>query len=217
VLTLNNAEGLVVNCDFFSVKINTLPSGYNNNPSGFLEYLRKNINSFTDQTYANFAGHPQIPNEETKWTNDPYGSIVFIDVIGPANGSVITAQKSTESWTWSTIREPYAGFHPVSGNRTFGYTTNSDGSYTYYCKGVDRVTSSVQEVLGKIMSGYQDQPVQFTMADGLWGSWTKKIKDYVNGHNGTATLQQPVTKRPNWYDVQDVLNGIKALNEINCP
>ncbi|WP_353720165.1 hypothetical protein [Dyadobacter sp. 676] len=104
--TLGTANGTVVNCDWFSVTVSTLPAGYTNNPSGFLEYLRQNINSFaTGGGGTTFEGHPQIPGEQSKWINDPYTSVVFIDVPGPQNGAVVTSQKSSDSWIFSTIHD----------------------------------------------------------------------------------------------------------------
>lgn len=217
VQTLRNAEGLMVNCDYFSVKVNTLPSNFSNNPSGFLEHIRTHMNDFVDNSLSTFTPHPWLSGEQDKWIGangqDPTGTIMMIDIpIDP--GSVILTEKTSEYWTFSTIKEPYAGAHPVSGNRRFGYVANSDGSYTYYAQGIDRVQARVDEVVGYVMNGFQSAPKQFTKADQLWTSFTTKIGQYVANHNGQSVSQQPVTKRPDWHDVADVLDGKKP---ISCP
>ncbi|RAV27409.1 hypothetical protein [Sinomicrobium soli] len=67
-------------------------------------------------------------------------AVIGIDIKGPDNESVIVSDYNTEKWTFSTIFDPKYGEHPVSGNRDFGYTQNGDGSYTFYTRGVDRLT-----------------------------------------------------------------------------
>ncbi len=211
---LAGAQGTVVNCDFFSVKISQLPSNFQNNPSGFLNHIRLNINDFVDTNYSSFNPHPNIPGESDKWNNNPLGAVIYINIPGD-NGSVVTSDYTNDHWTFTTLRDPYAHNHPVSGNRQFGYYQNSDGSYTFYTRGVDRVQNRIEEMFGQIMN-MSYSPLQFTMADALWGSFVGKIAQYTNSHSGSAQIQQSVAKRPDWYEVKDVLTGQKPISSINC-
>jgi hypothetical protein len=41
------------------------------------------------------------------------------------------------------MNAPYAGNHPVSGTRQFGYEQGFDGSYNFFVRGVDRFNSFI--------------------------------------------------------------------------
>lgn len=209
------AGGMVMNCDYFSVNITQLPSNFSNNPAGFLNHIRLNINSFVDTQYSEFYPHPDIPNEAQKWANDPLGSVIYIDIPGN-DGSVVVSDYAANYWTFSTLKEPRAWNHPVSGNRKFGYIQNSDGSYTFYVRGVDRIESRMQEIAGQLANPGSFQPLQFTAADALWGSLIGKIREYVIQHNGSAGTPTSVIKRPDWYEVKDVMTLQKPASSINC-
>jgi hypothetical protein len=105
------------------------------------------------------------------------------------------------------------GDHPVSGNRDFGYIANSNGSYTFYTRGVDRLTSwdgaSFQDATG----------IPFKAADALWKSFQSGINNFVKNNGGAAAINNPETLRPNWDIVKNVLTGISPLSTLSkdCP
>lgn len=105
---------------------------------------------------------------------------------------------------FTTIRDPKYGSHPISGNRQFGYTANSNGSYTFYTRGVDRLTSGIENFAQAAFE------IPFTNADNLWKSFQNKLRDYVNQNGGSATKQNPEILRPDWSDVLDVT--VKVLS-----
>ncbi|WP_447641689.1 MULTISPECIES: hypothetical protein [Chitinophagaceae] len=117
--------------------------------------------------------------------------------------------------------------YPVSGNREFGFNTNPDGSYTFYTRGVDRLTDFSGDVFQKLFQ------LPFNSADALWNSFQNKIKDFVNSHGGCASIgsfqnNTSPTKdshkyvantyqyfRSYWQDVKDVLDGEKPLSSLS--
>ncbi|MFC3198149.1 hypothetical protein ACFOET_11055 [Parapedobacter deserti] len=146
------------------------------------------------------------------------GAVIAIDFdelfgVLDDNGSVIVSDYSTDKWTFSTIFDPKYGNHPVSGNRDFGYEQNDDGSYTFYTRGVDRLTTFVVALLQSV-SG-----VPFNRADELWASFQNKINDYVNQHGGASNLAPKQVHRPDWGLVEDVINGDAPLSSLSkdCP
>jgi len=64
----------------------------------------------------------------------------------------------------------------VSGTREFGYVANADGSYTFYTRGVDRITQSINDLLVESKS--------FNEADNLWESFQAGIQNYANQNGG---------------------------------
>lgn len=214
ILKIEEAKGTVVNLDEFSVKINFLPNGMT--ADGLLNNIRTNINDFVNTSYGEFSPYTLVSNypyneAETWYSNDPLGSIMHIG-INPDDGSVIVSDYSPSSWTFSTISAPYDWDHPVSGNREFGYTENSDGSYTFYTRGVDRFTQKITgEVPAAVILG---DP--FSGGDELWKSFQKGIKDFVNSHGGSATINEPDILRPDWNELRGVFLGTESIETLGC-
>lgn len=212
---IDDAYSAVVNMDYFPVKVDQLPivNGQRLGPGQFLNYIRTHINDFTDGSKTFVPYNQYGINDTDKWNSTtPKGSIIAIDLAGPENGSVITSYSSTDMWTFTTIHEPMYGDHPVSGNRNFGYTLNNDGSYTFYTRGVDRLTSWDGSKLQEFTN------IPFNKADELWKSFQNAISNFVNSHNGVATTNKAETFRPDWQNVKDVLEGKKPLSSLskNC-
>ncbi|RDC56456.1 hypothetical protein DU508_12755 [Pedobacter chinensis] len=216
IQNINNAYSTVVNMDYFSVKVNTLPivNGQRLSPEQFMHYIRVNMNSFTDGTKTFNAYNNYGVDDRAKWNStNPIGSILALDIAGPDDASVITSKSSSSGWTFTTIHEPMYGDHPVSGNRDFGFTENGNGSYTFYTRGVDRLTTwdgDLMRLLGNI---------PFNSADGLWTSFQNSIMQFVNTHEGYSNIVSPEKYRPNWDVVKDVLDGKKPLSTLSkkCP
>ena len=111
-----------------------------------------------------------------------------------------------------TMNAPYAGNHPVSGTRQFGYETNSDGSYNFFVRGVDRIASNAIENAAYIFTLGD----RFGAADDLWSSFQTKTNEFVNANNGSSIILPPVKSRPDWDDVKDVLRGTKPISDLGC-
>jgi hypothetical protein len=65
------------------------------------------------------------------------GEIVFIDIAGPDNGSVILAELATDHFIFQTVTEPKAGTHPENGSREFGFE-KLENQIKFYTRGVSR-------------------------------------------------------------------------------
>ncbi|HRJ30971.1 MAG TPA: hypothetical protein PLV21_16315 [Cyclobacteriaceae bacterium] len=221
VQDLNEAKGTVVNMDYYSVTINQLPGG--ETAPQLLEYIRKNINSFIDQTKASFK--PFDNSEYLTWNSNNYiGGIIHIDMGNntawgpsfpykqPDDGSVICTKAQSDHWIFTTITAPGDGEHPVSGNRQFGFIQNRNGTYTFYTRGVDRATGYIDDFL------QENWNLIFGKADELWSSLQVGIANYVNSHGGNANISQDNTKtfRPNWDRVRDYLNYNATIDTFGC-
>jgi hypothetical protein len=214
---INKAYSPVVNLDYFSVTVQKLPvvNGRLLSAREFLSHIRKNINSFVDTEYSKFEPYKYNGLDETALWNssNPLGALIAIDIKGPDNASVIVTRTADNLWRFSTIFEPRYGEHPVSGHRDFGYTLNVDGSYTFYTRGVDRLTSWDAAFLQK----YTEFP--FNQADALWRSFQEKINGFVNANKGSSSVENPQIHRPYWNQVKEVLDGNAPLSTLSsdCP
>lgn len=221
VQDINDAYSTVVNMDYFPVTINQLPivNGQRLTAPQFLEYIRKNMNSFVDTDLSEFIPYNAFGvNDFNLWnSNNPLNSVIGIEIASYMgfydNGSVIVSKHSSTGWTFTTIHDPKYGDHPVSGNRDFGYVQNTDGSYTFYTRGVDRLTNFA----GAALQSLKDVP--FSNADQLWRSFQVGIVSYVRQNGGTALWETlPTTeeiRRPDWQQIKDVIDGKKPLSTLS--
>jgi hypothetical protein len=181
----------LVNNDYFAVTFNQLPNKplpHNTEQftaEGFIFYVRTHINDFVDTFYGAFSPSNITGIEEGLlwYSGNPMDAVVHIEI--PTNdGSVIVSGHHSNPinshWMFTTIQVPFKYFtvgadgpHPVSGNRKFGLKKNSNGSYTFYTRGVDRVQGN----LGKVILS---QNILFSQADNLWDSFQDGLVDYIH-------------------------------------
>jgi len=228
---IENAEGAVVNMDYFPVVVDVLPTNPNTGqqftPDGFLEYIRTNINDFVDTNQTSFEPYDYLDtgyDEYNTWfSSNPLGTILHLDinVVGTPisnDGSIICSEANNNNWIFTTIEAAGDWNHPVSGNREIGYfydpNDGPNGSYTYYSRGVDRVT----EALDIDMATWMQLDSPFQGGDGLWFSFQNGISNFVNDPNngGLATSLPYITNRPNWENVKDVLLGNAPISDLGC-
>jgi len=227
-----------VNMDFFGITISNFPNKPyppfdQFSPEEFFEYIQDFFNT------ENFMGegnqchsvlYPEFQNggefsaisipDDIKWSsNDPIASIFEINMFD--DGSVITADYNFgQNWTFSTLNAPgwfeggsYDGFHPVSGNRQFGLVQNSDGTYTFYTSGVDRITG-FWHLLGQVPLFNPD--FAFEQAEELWQCFLDQIKNFVESNGGTVSLDYDCTNvRPNLQSLQAILKEGCNGEDIN--
>lgn len=110
--------------------------------------------------------------------------------LNPDDGSVVVSSFEQKRWVFSTIKTPGIDWsHPVSGNREFGFINNSDGSYTFYTRGADRPTQSLDDTIKWLI---------FSQADDLWKSFQQGIFDFVESKQGSATKEDSVRYEESW-------------------
>jgi len=209
-----------INLDYFSTTITQMPINPNTgqpwSPDAFFQHLRKNFNDFVDTNNSEFI---PIAGDEQLWlSNNPVPTVISIDINLPFgfpgdDGSVICAQNESCCWIFSTVKAPFFentegdggndGYHPVSGNRQFGFTLHPNGSMEIYTRGVDRFLSPTAGPFSSSyaleeLAGYLLEKAAFTGADALWDSFQNGIKDYVTNpiRGGQAQINTPVKNRP---------------------
>lgn len=208
---LENAAGPIINMDYFSVTVSAKNIPHNWTATEYLANIRRRINQYTDGSV--FKPYPGLKGEWKRWlSNDPLGSILSIQLMGSAewfdDGTVVTSgyESSTNSWIFTTLYTSEDDWHPVSGNRKFGFTKNNDGTVTFFTRGVDRLSNDWYK-WGQKITG-----VPFGETDNLWSSF----QDLIAADFNSATIHEPVTWRPNWAKVSAILQGNQSVSTLGC-
>src|SRR5699024_2852078 len=108
---------------------------------------------------------------------------------------------------FSTLYTTNDGYHPVSGNRKFGFINNGDGTFTFYTQGEDRLSPAFYKWGNWLRKG-----IAFKTADKLWMSFIQKSADDF----GSNVVLDSTTYRPNYEKVDEVLNGTKKASTLGC-
>ena len=223
---IEDADGAVVNMDYFPVQIKKLPknpaTGNTFTGKEFFDYIRKNFADICFSDNSEFGPYNQT--EAEKWNSSNYlGAIMRFDIIlrdpyfgiqiGQQDGSVICTNQQTQSWIFSTIYTSQDYNHPVSGNREFGLTLNPDGSYTFFTRGVDRIAEWTDVDVGGLMD-YN----AFDGGEELWSNLQSNLKNFINKpeNGGEASVAEPAIERINNTKLEAVLNGTKPVSELGC-
>lgn len=227
---IDNAAGHMINLDYFSVKIDKLPSGFST-PEQFLEYIRLNINDFIiDHTGKPnfFEPHPNLGSSEIQnWVSGNEGALISIDITGD-KGSVVLSKKESRRWIFTTIKDTYNGHHPVSGNREFGIMKLRDGTFEIYTSGADRLTMRFDQIASTMtqifayMYNINDWTnnvslygLQFVEADHLWESFLEGVTKFSEQRGSTEIKREMRVNRPNWGKVKQALDSNSPI-PIDC-
>ena len=189
-----------INLDYYPVKVTQMPSadGQQLSPEAMLERMRLGLNDIVDNRFANFE--PYDDEEAAIWTSsNPEKAVIHIDMrmggawANPDDGSVACTRSRPDHWIFSTIWTIGDIFHPVSGNRQFGFVPGDDGSVIFYTRGADRPTqlhdSWVQDTI-------------FSGAHSLWMSFQQGLKAWVDGNGGAAEIVTATSERYDWDAVK---------------
>ncbi|SUX48880.1 hypothetical protein [Chryseobacterium indoltheticum] len=214
---LDYSKSYTINMDVYPVKISNMPDkspGVKYTPAEFFDYFRRNINDFTDINHGKFypVVEPQYNIDDTQLWNssNPMGALITIKI--PAdNGTVVCSGFGAQAWIFTTVKSPWDGEHPVSGNRLFGYYVDSSGDMIIYTRGVDRFTT-------KTHGGFQYalENLGYTSAQAMWETMQQKVSAFVNGKNGGASIIPGIDYTPNYIFVKDYLKGKKPLTALGC-
>ncbi len=228
VQDIQDAEGTVVNADFYSVNLGSdlMINGQPVTPQEIFEYIRLNFTDFDDGCNSTFVLNTGASNEqdEERWlSDDPVGAVVDID-IEPAtdpllqlfpddDATVVTSHYANDpntnefSWTFSTISTPFGinGDHPVSGHRQFGITIDPNtNEWTFYVRGLDRVTDNWVPFIDNnnlVLGGGHD----------LWTCVMDNVAQLFNGE-----VNEPVIHRPDWEEVKNKILEFEISDIIDC-
>ena len=178
---LNGAFGNKLNVDYYSVNINKLPSGFNNEDD-FFQFARQNLNMFMQGSNSEFSEYSA--SDLKAWNSDNFlGVTMRFDVyLGPINAedmSVVSTYVGKNNWVFSPVSTFFDQEHPLAGNRQFGLTTNSNGTYTFFTRGIDKTWGVGDTMLDNVI---------FNGAVDLWQSVMFNMNQYINQNGGDSSI-----------------------------
>jgi hypothetical protein len=231
IKNVNDGAGLVVNCDYFPIHITQLPTinSAQMSTKDLFDYFRKNMNSFVDNGVATFEPYSGAGvNDTPLWlSSNPVGSLLHLDMAN--DGTVIVSGFQNSSFESkmivTTLYSPLDADHPVSGNRAWGIMRDvTNGGYTFYTTGVDRMTTSLFDIANNVMELVPGVSSGFDDADQLWRSLQDKMIAFIEQNGGHAVKydQSPdITFRPPWYLLKEYLQEHITLEQLKhalgCP
>lgn len=196
------------NLDYYPMAIIKLPTSPALNADQLLNYVRTHLDEFTDLTKSDFT---PIKGDEAIWnSSNPLGAILHIEIQGGLdNGSVMCTDYEPNYWVFTTVEDKFIGgdgYHPVSGNRMFGYTIEN-GKYIYFTKGSDNAWASIS-VISTLIS--------YNGGAALWEDFQEKVCAFVNQHGGICSVETPDRRKPSEYLVVALLKGNIPITKIPC-
>jgi hypothetical protein len=193
----------VLNLDYYAVHITALPFLGDTYMTEFdlLQHIRTNFCGpmFIAPEFSEFEPYDSVVDYEKWLSSDPIDTVVFINIPGPDDASVICTESDDYLWRFCTITAERTGTHPVSGVREWGIEKgpdNTDGtpSYYFYIKGADRPTSIGEDIFDFI---------GFAAADKLWRNLQANVAKFVNDNSGVATVGETTSFRVKWYPFKE--------------
>ena len=115
------------------------------------------------------------------------------------------------------MKKRCSGVYSVSGNTEFGLIENSNATFTFYTRGVDRMTDGFDSTIAENGNIILGSP--FAKPDILWNSLKTKIFNFVQNNGGNSvvpTTSQNKIYRPDWTKVRQVLRGEVSINNLGC-
>ncbi|MEP0266288.1 DUF2252 family protein [Dokdonia sp.] len=180
VQTISGTGVRELNLDYYSIVIDKP-----NDIDAFWNKFRLSFNDLIfedgkiETLYGSFQTYAKSDIE--KWESDnPIGALMSFTMLGVGKiyregGSVVLSCYSKNQWVFSTVTTDKDGFHPVSGNRAFGYIDNADGSITIYTKAADRLTEpeAWKELFGGELTM---RPSTLFFGDQIWKTFLEGIE-----------------------------------------
>jgi hypothetical protein len=198
-----------VSLDAYTIFVDVLPEvdGRRLTAAGLLAHVRRHLGDFADPGRALFS--PMTAADAATWrSDDPTGAVLLIDMklggLSPDSGCVVIARSTPEEWIFSTVRAGAPGMvavltrevaaaHPLSGNRSFGWSRRDEGRYLFYTTAADRPTRAIDAAASR---------VAFAAADGLWRDFQNRLAAFVNAHGGKARVGGAKAIRHDWDAVR---------------
>jgi hypothetical protein len=214
VQRLDDAVGSV-NLDYYPVLIRKMPlkNGVRQTPQDLLVDLRRNLNNYISDGYTSFVpyNHSWESACSSEILPEALGCYFYIRIslaytqgLGRDDGAVMISEITPQYWIFTTVfaaghrdGEVFGGsnFHPITGNRQFGYKEVPEG-YIFYTKGVDRLSDSAR-ALGNAPAEMANVGA-FSSGDRLWRTFQNGLVAEVTKNGGEAVAGKPVQRIESW-------------------
>jgi len=200
-----------INLDKYSLNITQFPNGYT--PQMLFEEIRTHFSDFL--TGGNIIGtsvelEPYSVADGIKWNSgSPIGAAMDFDNLMDTSTVVCTEYNYNEMyWTFTTVRSLDHQGHFVSGHRQFGIEVESNGSYSFYLRGADRLGQWIDYAANNLTPGIDDFLFN-EAADATWKNLMTNLEKFITNKNGASV-------RPFDRNKEDYAKRYD-YNEADCP
>ncbi|CAA9198753.1 hypothetical protein [Flavobacterium collinsii] len=199
-----------INLDRYDLGINKIPNGYT--PQMLFEEIRTNFSNFV--TGGDLPGMgvdvvPYSPEDGLKWnSSNPIGAAMDFDNSLDTSTVICTEYNYNEMyWNFTTVRSADHLGHFVSGTRQFGMQTNSDGSYSFYLRGADRLGQAIDFGANNGIPGVDDFLFN-QAADATWKNLMTTLENYIKAKTGAIVVP---------FDKDEDYAKRYEYNQSDCP
>lgn len=206
-----------VNFDEYSVQVDTLPvvATKRLTATQLLEHIRLNFEQFQDTPFQKIAPYnatyKTIWSNTSKFRNANTGVVLKIQRASGSNGVAIATNINSldtlsKKFIITNVTDPNLnGTRNYNSNREFGYRKNTNNSYTFYCRTVDRTTKQ-SNFLSKVL---HDTLIE---ADrGVGETFSRTVNNFINQNSGKAVENDFEITQANEQAIKDVLLGFDEL------
>ncbi|WP_157505873.1 hypothetical protein [Flavobacterium chungangense] len=198
-----------INLDKYALNITNLPNGYQ--PQMLFDEIRRDFSDFV--TGGSIVGtsvklEPYSIADGNKWeSSNPIGAVMNFNNFMDTSTVICTEYNYDEMyWTFTTVHSLDHQGHFVSGHRQFGIETNSDGSYSFYLRGADRLGQLIDYSLNGFDSGHDF--LFNNAADATWKNLMSNLEKFIKSKTGAII-------KP--FDKNKVYAERFEYNENDCP
>jgi RHS repeat-associated protein len=197
---MSRASGDQTSYDYYSVSISKMPNDMD--MGKLFTHIRNNFSEFKKGATTTESFGPSKASEGELWnSSNPLTSIMrFVvnpnlccdmDLIRDGMAVMTTNYNITEnsmSWVFTPVYSDLNGDfgHPLAGHRQFGLTSNGNGSFTFFTRGIDSPYGMLDNMMSKDI---------FEGAHQLWTNVMKNISNFVNNNGGSSVVNSPVIIR----------------------
>jgi len=160
-------------------------------------------------------------------SSSPLTSIIKIDAWAEGlpfseiadDGAIMISEFTTDHWIGSTIQTAFSGTQPFSGNRQWGYITNSSGNLELYAKAVDVARVSA---LVNFLPTSDDSPencqedTYYNIGEATWSNLQEQIKQWVVDNHGQAQVIEKIAVRFDKDKIKQILESNDTIDQILC-
>ncbi|WP_299160887.1 hypothetical protein [uncultured Tenacibaculum sp.] len=143
-----------------------------------------------------------------------WGDVVFGSLVSD-DGAIMISAFTNQYWIGSTIATVNTGTQPFSGNRQWGYLTNSNGNLELYARAVDVARVGDLTLYGPGTDECKED-TYYNIGEETWSNLQNEIKDWVNAYNGKATVKEKVAKRFDKTKLKEMLEKNESIDQIKC-
>tara|TARA_R110000868_G_C10826469_1_gene759007 strand:+ start:258 stop:647 length:390 start_codon:yes stop_codon:yes gene_type:complete len=123
---------------------------------------------------------------------------------------------TSDHWIGSTISTEFSGTQPFSGNRQWGFITNSNGNLELYARAVD--IARVSYIVKYLTPGSNEckEDSYYNIGEATWSNLQEEIKQFIIDKGGQAEVIPKTAIRFDKTKLKEILESNSSIDQILC-